>query len=274
MPFAAVNGVRLFYEERGTGPGMLFLNGLAGDHVYWKAQLRSFSRNYHCVALDNRDAGQSENRAAPYQIKDLAADAAAVIEQLRLSPARVIGLSMGGMIAQELATLRPELVHSLALVDTLAQADGWFLAVADAFEFIRRLAIDTPAFFEAILPWWVGSRFLSDSDRGAWLKWMLRQSSHPQPLDGFLRQLDAMRQHDALSRLSSVRCPTLILTGAEDAIMPVRYAEQMKAAIPHAELRLLDGVGHALPLEIGRQFDAIVREFLSHIEESDAVTRN
>src|SRR5262249_50136206 len=184
------------------------------------------------------------------------------LERSERPPAHVVGLSLGGMIAQELALAAPQRVKSLVLVDTLARADGWFSATLAAFELIRRQVPDTGAFFEAILPWWVSWRFVVQSERVTWLAGLLRQDPCPQPLGGFLRQLEATRRHDALARAPRIGCPTLVLVGADAAVCPPRYSEQLRDALPQARLVVVPGVGHALPFEDPGRFTELLAEFL------------
>lgn len=263
MPFFQHNGLNLFYAEKGQGEPLLFLNGLSGDHLYWAGQFRAFSKRYRCIALDNRDVGQSSYAETLYTTKDLAADTAALIRHLKLPPAHVVGLSMGGMIAQELALESPELVRSLILAETAAVTDDWFAGTLTAFEIIRRSVPDTPAFFDAILPWWVSHRFMEQSERVAWLQWILRQTPHPQRLDGFLRQMTAIRRHDALDRLHLIHCPVLVLVGEDDNVLPPRYARQLAERLRQSRLVVVPGVGHAPPIEDASQFNARLGEFLA-----------
>ncbi len=263
MPTCPLPHATLFYAERGQGEALVFLNGLSGDHLYWAGQLRAFGRQYRCLAVDNRDVGQSSAAPGPYTVRDLAGDVASLLEQARVPSAHVVGLSLGGMIAQELALARPDLVRSLLLVNTLARSDDWFRGTLTAFGLIRRQVADTAAFFDAILPWWVSHRFLEDPDRTAWLRWVLHQNPHPQPLDAFLRQLDAILGHDALDRLPQIACPVLILGGEDDGVCPPRYSRQLQECILHAELALLPGVGHAAPIEDPARFNGRIAQFLA-----------
>jgi pimeloyl-ACP methyl ester carboxylesterase len=213
--------------------------------------------------VDNRDVGQSSYAAGPYTIGDLAGDVAGLLERLRLPPAHVVGLSMGGMIAQELALAAPERVRSLVLLSTLARADEWFRRTLAAFGLIRRQVADTAAFFDVVLPWWVSHRFCEDSERPAWLSWLLRRNPHPQRLDGFLRQLDALGRHDAHGRLHALRCPVLIVAGEDDSIAPPRYSRDLLREIPHARLAVLPGIGHAPPLEDPGLLNRHLADFLN-----------
>jgi pimeloyl-ACP methyl ester carboxylesterase len=265
MPWCNLSSLEVFYADRGTGDPVLFLNGLSGDHLYWAAQLRAFGRKFHALAPDNRDVGQTRHPGQPYSVADLADDTAGLLRRLDLAPAHVIGLSMGGMIAQELALRAPERVRSLVLADTLARSDDWFRGTLTTFEKIRRQVADTPAFFDAILPWWVSWRFFEGSERITWLRWLLQQNPHPQPLEGFLRQLDAMRRFDAWDRVHAIRCPVLVLAGEDDYVCPLRYSEQLRDRIPGARLAVLPQVGHAPPVENAALFQQQVTAFLESL---------
>jgi pimeloyl-ACP methyl ester carboxylesterase len=262
MPVCHLPGADIFFAEKGGGEPVVFLGGLSGDHLYWAGQLRAFGKHFRCLALDNRDVGQSAYAAGPYTTADMAADVLGLLDHLALPPVHVVGASMGGMIAQELALAAPDRVKSLALVSTLGRADSWFRGTLTAFGLIRRQVADTAAFFEAILPWWVSHRFCEDAERVAWLTWLLRQNPHPQRLDGFLRQLDAVGRHDALGRLHGLRCPVLLLVGEDDCVAPPRFSAQLRREMPHAQLVLLPGVGHAPVVEDPGQFNARLAEFL------------
>lgn len=264
MPlFQASADISIFYAERGQGQPVVLLNGLSGDHLYFAAQMRAFSRQYRCLGVDNRDVGQSSYPQQPYLLRDLAGDVAGLLRHLQAPPAHIVGLSMGGMIALELALAEPALVKSLVLAGTLARSDAWFRATLQAFELIRRQVADTPAFFEAILPWWVSYRFLDNPERVAWLRWILRQNPHPQRLDGFLRQMQALLQHDVLDRLPTIQSPALVLVGEDDNVAPPRYARELAERLPKARLQILEGVGHAPPIENPGQFNACVSAFLA-----------
>ena len=268
MPLCQLPGADLYFAEKGEGEPLLFLNGLGGDHLYWLGQLRAFGKQYRCLATDNRDVGQSGYASESYRIADLAHDLAALFAKLQLSPAHIIGLSMGGMIAQEFALAYPHLVKSLVLVNTLARTDEWFHATLDAFEKIRLQVADTASFFEAVLPWWVSYQFFADSGRVTWLRWLLQQNPHAQKLEGFLRQVEAIRRHDATERLANIHCPVLILAGEDDAIAPRRFSQELQQRLPRAQLVTVPRVGHALPIENPGQFNAHLGRFLESVSTS------
>jgi pimeloyl-ACP methyl ester carboxylesterase len=203
MPTARCQGLDLFYSDVGSGDPVVFLNGLAGDHLYWNSQVRTLSPRFRCLSLDNRDVGQSAYSEDPYTVVELAADVAAFLDTVGVSAAHVVGLSLGGMTAQELALRYPHRVRSLVLSNTLGRCDEWFSHFLDAFCLIRRQVPDTPRFFEAVLPWLVSHRFFDQPGAAEWLKALFYRNPYPQKAEGFYRQIEAIRTHNALDRLGS-----------------------------------------------------------------------
>jgi len=262
MPTASCNGLDLHYADTGHGPPVVFLNGLGGDHLSWMGQVRACSPRFRCLALDNRDAGRSSYASAPYALADMADDVVALLQSLQLPAAHVIGISMGGMIAQEMALRHPDAVLSLVLVGTLARADDWFRGVQDILRSIRKQAGDSAGFFETTLPLLVSHRFFEVPGQVDWLRALMRQNPFPQRADGFFRQLDAVCGLDTLDRLPSIRCPTLAMVGEDDILTPPRYLRQIVERIPGARMLLVPGIGHSPPLEDGRGFSRALLEFL------------
>jgi len=113
-----------------------------------------------------------------------------------------------------------------------------------------------------MLPWWVSHAFFRDSGRTSWLMWLLSQNPYAQKLEGFLRQLEAVALHDTTTRLSRVQQPVLILTGADDYIIPPRYAVELRRLLSQAVFRQIDEVGHALPLENPVLFNEAIAKHL------------
>ena len=206
MPVCRLPGLDLYFVERGQGEPLLFLNGLAGDSMSWMGQLKNFGRQYRCLAVDIRDVGQSTYVATDYSIAELAQDLIGLCKQLRLPPAHVVGVSMGGMIAQEMALMAPENVASLVLVNTLACADDWFRATLELFKLIREQGPDTATFFSRLLPWWVSHEFFRDSGRTSWLMWLLSQNHMPRSSKDS-NDNKRVAAHSATDRLGEIRCP-------------------------------------------------------------------
>jgi 3-oxoadipate enol-lactonase len=262
MPTVRCHNLDLFYADTGQGDAIVFLNGLAGDHLYWSSQVRTLSPRFRCLALDNPDVGQSAYAEQPYTVAQLADAVAVFLDAVSVPAAHVIGLSLGGMMAQELALRHPHRVLSLVLSNTLARCDEWFSHLLDAFCLIRKQVPDTPRFFEAVLPWLVSHRYFEQPGTVEWLKALFFRNPYPQKAEGFYRQIEAIRTHNVLDRLGQVRCPALVVAGEDDTLTPPRYARRMIERLPQARLEVLPGVGHAPPIEAPRPFNRLLSEFL------------
>ena len=140
MPKVRVNGIELHYEESGSGDPLLMIMGFGGDHQAWAFQVPAFAEGYRVITFDNRGAGQSEGPDVAYSTRMMADDAVGLLDVLRIERAHVLGVSMGGMIAQEVALNHPRRVRSLQLHCTYARPDQYMLALMEAWRSIRTKA--------------------------------------------------------------------------------------------------------------------------------------
>ena len=222
MPTARVNGITMYYEQHGAGEPLLLINGLGADITLLAPIIAWFERSHRVVAFDNRGAGRTDKPDAPYTIELMAADTAALMDVLSLDRVNVLGISMGGRIALELALCCPDRVGRLVLVSTSAAGRG-------------KVSVSWP--MRLLLP----------------LRWAgLLRGKHPQPRYAYQRQRQASGSYDATARLGGIRAPTLILHGRRDRSMPVGLAERMHAGIPGSRIELFRG-GHMFFLFAERQ---------------------
>ena len=194
----------------------------------------------------------------------MADDAVGLLDALGIERAHVLGVSMGGMIAQELALNHPRRVRSLQLHCTYARPDAYMLALMETWRAVRAKAtlggVDAHRRALALLAEDLrraAGVHRDDRPDGA------RQSVPVHADVGFLRQGDAVRSHDALDRLSALACPTLVSVAEDDTLVPPRFARELAAAIPGAELRLIDGAGHAYFWERPDVFNAMCLDFVA-----------
>lgn len=260
MPEVVANGVRLHYLVEGSGPPVLFLHALGGDHLGFAPVTERLEARFTCVRVDQRGSGLSETPPGPYTTALLAQDAAALLDLLALGPAHVVGTSTGGGVAQELALARADLVASLALVSTWGFRDPWFSEVIESWMRMRPL-IPPERFYPAIALWAFTHRFY-ERGLGAALAKAMAAYPFPQSVEGFLGQAAAARDHDAGARLGGVRCRTAVVVGEEDILTPPRMAEALADAIPGARLRTVPGLGHGLFAEDPAGFAALLEELL------------
>jgi 3-oxoadipate enol-lactonase len=267
MPKINVRGVDLFYEESGQGQPLVFIAGLANDHACWaQSQVPALAAaGYRCVFFDNRDVGQSDaGPDAAYSIMDMATDTVGLIDALCLGACHVVGWSMGGMIAQELAINHPGRVRSLTLYATDAGQDPFARAWLNAMVLIRsKCTVDE--LVVAACPYFFGRRFFGYPGAVDAFVAMVAAYPYPQSPDAFSRQAHAIMTHATASRLADIRVPTHILVGEEDIIHPVRSSRFLAEHIPGAQLSILPGVAHFAAWEDTPAFNAAVLQFLSTV---------
>lgn len=272
MPTIDRDGVAIYYEvQGGAGDPVLLLMGLGTDAHGWEFQVPAFAARHRVILVDNRGVGRSGKPAPPYSIAEMAEDARAVLDAVGAPRAHVVGLSMGGMIAQELALAHPARVGALVLAATYARpgdgvrraAEGApvrspFGALAGGFDLST---IDVRQVFGYLMPLVLSPAFLVD--KREWLRdFFARSMGYGVSMDGIIGQVTAALAHDATARLPSLRAPTLVLTGAGDRLVPPRHSEELARLIPGAELVTIEEAPHGLHMELPERFNDTALGFL------------
>lgn len=256
VEFVHAHGVRIAYERAGDGPALVFAHGAASDGREWRPQLDGLADELCVVAWDEPGAGRSSDVPPDFGLGDYARCLAAVIEAVGRVPAHVGGLSWGGIVAQELYRLRPDLVASLILADTYA---GWKGSLPEEERRLRveglRATLQAPADdFDPVFP---GLYADGPPARFAALIEQVKAAVRPSSL----RALLAMADVDQRDLLPQIAVPTLLLWGEHDARSPLRVARQFQDAIPETTLVVIPGAGHMSNLEQPERFNDAVRAF-------------
>ena len=262
MPRLNAGGLSLFYQESGAGQPVIFIPGLGSDHTAWGYQTRALSQHFRCIALDNRDVGQSDCAPGPYTTRDMAQDLIGLLDALSIASADIVGWSMGSAIAQEVAINWPERVRRLCLVASYHEGDPRGTERHTTFAELRRtLGLET--YLKVVYPWSFTYRaYLRPGFVQGIMKRAL-ESPFPQRQEAYERQVAATVSHDARGRLSRIQSPTLVLVGDEDILTPSeRFSRAMAREIPNARLVVVPEVGHALLWEQPDAVNQALQEFL------------
>jgi 3-oxoadipate enol-lactonase len=245
---------RLYYERHGSGTPLLFITGFAISSAVLAPVIDIYADRFDCIVYDNRNSGRSQAPLRPTSIPALAGDAATLLDALGLESAHVYGVSMGGMIAQELALRFPERVRGLVLGCT---TPGGPQAARPGLADLRRLADPSPRELRDPLAGWPASLLFSPRFRCEQPDQVRRLLKlffvHRPPPHGIAAHWWASFFHDTVSRLDQIQSPTLVIHGELDAMSPLANSVLLADRIPDAELQILAGAGHAYALESPRE---------------------
>ena len=263
MPKIEIRGRSFFFEEAGSGGDpLVFLSGLGGDHRAYNRPQRYFAGKYRAMAFDSRDAGQSDRAEQAYTTADMADDVAGWLDATKATPAHVVGQSLGGLVAQELALRHPQMVKSLVLVSTHAGSEAWRRAVMASWVLLRR-RLDIADFTRAVLPWLVAPPFyrqpgqvegvIQFAERNPWPRM-------PTPLPG-RRPRPSSTNRETGSLISAA---PLVLVGELDLLNPPHVAAELAERIPQRSDVGDTGGGSHAPRRGSVAFRLEIERFLEH----------
>ena len=262
MPKVRVGDISMYYVEAGQGEPLVLIMGLGADHLAWGFQFPAFAERYRVIAFDNRGAGQTDAPDHPYTTRMMAEDTVGLMDALGIERAHVLGASMGGMIAQEIALGFPGRVRSLQLHCTLGRPDGYLRAQVEVGR-IQRRALNREEAMRAGYLWLFAP--VTYDERPEFVEMILQNAlanPYPMSLTGFLRQCDAVQTHDALDRVAALRPPTLISVADQDILVPPRFSRALAERIHGAQFRLIENAAHGYFWERPEEFNQMCLKFL------------
>jgi 3-oxoadipate enol-lactonase len=261
MPVANNGGVQLYWESTGQGPAVLLIAGQAMTHGAWWRTVPALASQFQVLTFDNRDVGRSSRWPWPYLVPQMADDAISVLDAAGVEQAHVYGISLGGMVAQELALRYPQRVGALVLGATTAGGPEAVLAEPQPLTFFVRVGAMAQEEAEwAAVPYNYsvrtrrhhGERIAQD---------IAERIEHRAETLAYMHQVAAAATHNTSGRLGQIEAPTLIVHGEEDLIMPPQNANHLAGAIPNAELKMWPDAAHLYTTD-EPQADPYVRRFL------------
>jgi pimeloyl-ACP methyl ester carboxylesterase len=247
------------FETSGEGPAVLLIMGLGLPGAAWWRTVPVLARACRVLTFDNRGSGRSQDPTGPLTIAAMAADAVAVLDAADIAHAHIYGISMGGMIAQELALRYPDRVGGLVLGATSPGGAAATPPDAATVAFLaRRAALGDEEGRWASVPYVYSARTRRVGGQRIGEDFA-RRREYPFSLGGYMAQLAAAAAHDAFSRLSEIRAPTLVVHGAEDRMVPPKNGRTLAAAIPDAELLLVNDAAHLYTTDEPAADEAVLR---------------
>ena len=260
MPTLHSNGIDMFYETAGQGEPLLLLHGLGSRSDDWQLQLPAFAERYRVVTADMRGHGRTDKPPGPYTVPMMATDVFGLLDGLGIAVAHVVGLSMGGMIAFQMAVDRPERVRSLVIVNS-----GPELVARTLNERLRiwqRLAL-ARLFSPARTAQFLGPRLFPKPEQAELRQMFMGQWAENDPR-AYRAAMRALVGWSVLDRVDALRCPTLVISGDRD-YTPTAYKEGYTALIPGARLVVIEDSGHATPIDQPEPFNACVLDYLAGV---------
>ncbi len=254
------NGINIAYEHAGTGPLLIFLHGVGGNKSNWTSQLDAFQDSYHCVAWDARGYGGSDDPKEEFSFTDFADDLKNLMDHLEAPSAHIVGLSMGGFIAQDFHARYPERVVTLTLAST--SPGMGLLTPGQRQDFLaKRLApletgLTVADMADAVLKVLTGPR----ADNAT--RTLLRASLQAVRTNPYKRILRALVTTDFRQQLPDISVPVLVVVGSDDQVLPVANSKYLAENIRNSKLHVIPDTGHLCNIEASDEFNAILGAFL------------
>jgi 3-oxoadipate enol-lactonase len=264
LPTAHVNGIDLNYSLEGDGDETVVLvNGLADDLATWDFQMEALlGAGYRVLRFDNRGIGSSEAPAGPYTTALFAQDTKALVDQLGLTDFHLLGVSMGGMIAQEYAIANPGDLRSLMLACTYAAPGPFCSRMFGLWEELARK--EGVAFVMRDVTLWAFTVPFFQEREDELREFEAEMAQIAQPVEAYLAQLHSIQHHDTTDRLGRITVPTHVLAGEEDILIPTRLSHALHQLVPGSQWGTVPG-GHACLWEHPEPFNQAVLDFLSSV---------
>ncbi|HUO04092.1 MAG TPA: alpha/beta hydrolase [Candidatus Binataceae bacterium] len=250
MPKVKAGKININYEKQGKGEPLLLIMGFGAPGAAWIPWLPFLSAKYECIYFDNRGTGHSDKPDMHYTVPDMAEDASGLLRALGIPKAKVFGVSMGGMIAQELTLTHPEQVEKVVLGCTTPGGPNAAMASMDVLQTLiegsKLMGTDPEKAYDKIMPILTPPGFAEAHPEFKAMMLAMRNMIPPTPPETADRAMAGIVGFNAYDRLPQIKCPVLIVHGDSDILVPTANAKIIKSRIPHADVFMIPGAGHLM----------------------------
>lgn len=257
MPKTVVNHIQMHYEENGQGEPLVFIHGLGSSTRDWELQVGEFSKDYRVITLDLRGHGQSDKPGGRYSMPMFADDVVGLLKALDIEAAHVVGLSLGGMVAFQLALDFPGMVKTLVIVNSFPEVV--IRSFKDLLDALQRFAIVRLKGMRKMGE--VLASRLFPKEEHAPIRAIFADRWAENDTRAYQNTMKAILGWSVTKRLGTIQCPTLVIAADQD-YTPVAHKEAYTKLIPSAQLVVIPDSRHATPVEHPEVFNATLREFL------------
>ena len=266
MPTVRVNDIDMYYERSGSGETLILISGFTADCYTWGKFATFMRRNFDVIVFDNRGAGRTSAPDIPYTIEQMAADTIGLARELGVERAHLVGFSMGGYIAQQLAYEHPQFVATLTLLNSVYNSSytsmGYRLMGSVQEYLMNRGDIPLEILVKNSISWLYSEQYLRT---GRNLEKLMEQRLN-QPASvtavGHKRQREALRNFDSSEWIEAIHAPVLVVSGGEDNIMPAKYVKAFAERLREAVYYCYEDAGHLLYIEKPRELATLITNIL------------
>ncbi|MFP4528368.1 MAG: alpha/beta fold hydrolase [Candidatus Kapaibacterium sp.] len=262
MPYFNHDDIDLYYQKLGDGPPLMMIAGLASDSQSWLPVVEPLAERFTLILPDNRGCGRSRPQSAAMGIPTMAADCAALLGHLGIERAHVLGHSMGGYIAQQMALDFPDRCDRIVLAATSSYSSARNARLIPDWADYLESGMAPELWFRNVFYWIFSRQFFADEKLVADSVQYSVEYPYPQSLEAFRRQTSALAGFDLRNRIVGIRSRTLAICGREDILFPPEESIAAFEGIPHCDFSIIDGAAHSIHMEQPRAFIEKVVDFL------------
>ncbi len=267
MPQVQLDRLSIYYEVYGQGTPLVMIRGLGSNADHWYTQAPIFAKYFKVITFDNRGIARSGDPGGDYTVPMMAADTLGLMDALNLEQAYVMGLSMGGMIAQELAICHPNRIRGLVLVCTHCGGTEQVGPSAEVSALFKEMVFENTPEAKVKAASTLFDRQTLEHSPEIPAYYSQVSLKHPAKAEILIKQWQAVLQHDTFDRLPQITAPTLVITGAEDLLIPPENSKILAEGIPGAKLRVIPGCGHQVLIEQPALCNEAILDFLRRCED-------